>query len=189
MPANSTRNKLAEAINLANSLTVLRVVLIPGFIIALEYDRPDIAMYIFIVAMVSDFIDGPLARIRGTETELGAFLDPLADKFIIITSFVLFASYGWIPEWLTIVVISRDIVVVTGWLLIYLIYRTLAVKPLLLGKVAIFFQFTTILFSLARINYDFMPDLLTPLVWLTAGFTVMSGLQYVHRGLSAGKSK
>lgn len=175
--------------NLSNSLTVLRVVLIPGFIISLEYGRPDIALYIFIVAMVSDFIDGPLARIRGTETELGAFLDPLADKFIIITAFVLFASYGWMPEWLTIVVISRDIVVVTGWLLTYFISHTLAVKPLLLGKVAIFLQFTTILFSLVYINYGLLPELLPPLVWLTAGFTVMSGLQYVYRGLTAGEEK
>ena len=169
--------------NIPNSLTVFRIMLIPAFIMVLEYGRNDIALGVIILASLTDALDGFIARATDQKTELGTFLDPLADKFMLITSFVLFAYYGWVPEWLTIIIISRDVVVVTGWILLYVVRRSLKVEVSTLGKTAIFLQFTTVFYVLVNINFGIAPEAKIFLVLLTAVITVVSGVQYVLRGL------
>ena len=100
-----------KVLNIPNIITFIRIVIIPVFVTALIYRRYDYALFLFIAAAVSDALDGLLARITKQKTKLGAFLDPLADKSLLVTSFVLFSVYGWIPMWLTIIVISRDLIV------------------------------------------------------------------------------
>src|SRR5271157_666654 len=94
-----------KVLTLPNGITFVRIVIIPVFVIGLIYDRIDYALFIFIGAAVSDLLDGLIARITNQKTLLGAFLDPLADKFLLITSFILFSVYGWIPLWMTVIVI------------------------------------------------------------------------------------
>ncbi|HBR22676.1 MAG TPA: CDP-diacylglycerol--glycerol-3-phosphate 3-phosphatidyltransferase, partial [Nitrospiraceae bacterium] len=78
----------------------------------------------FIVAALTDALDGFIARLTNQKTELGTFLDPLADKFLLVTSFILFSLNDLVPKWLAITVISRDVIVVIGWVLVYLITHT-----------------------------------------------------------------
>ncbi len=178
-----------DVLNIPNTLTILRIILIPGFLISLEYGKYDLALYIFIVAAISDGLDGMLARLKDQKTALGAFLDPLADKFMLVSSFILFAHYGWVPEWLTIIIITRDVVVVSGWIGLYLLKYTTKVMPTIFGKSSAFVQFTTIVYVLLKINYGFLPGLLPVLVWLTAAITVVAGMQYVIIGLRMASEK
>lgn len=172
-----------SVMNIPNSLTVFRIILIPAFVVMLEYGRYDIALGAITLASLTDALDGYIARVKNQRTELGAFLDPLADKFMLVTSFILYAYYGWVPEWVTIVIISRDVVVVTGWVLLYVVRRSLTVEVSLLGKMAIFMQFTTVFYVLLDINFGIVPEAKIFLVTLTAAITVISGVQYVLRGL------
>jgi cardiolipin synthase len=172
---------MTKVFNIPNSLTMLRMVLIPAFVIALEYERFDIALYIFIVASVSDSLDGIFARLKDQRTELGAILDPVADKFMLVTSFILYAYYGWVPEWLTIIVISRDLIVVSGWMAIYFSANRIRLAPSWLGKSAIFTQFTTICYVLINKNFGFLPFLYWPLIYLTAVLVTISGIHYFYR--------
>jgi len=114
---------------------------------------------------------------------LGTFLDPLADKFLLVTAFIILSTYGWIPKWLTITVISRDIIVITGWFLLYLITGTSRVEPSVLGKATIWLQSIFIAYVLIDINLLFLPDIPRLLLWTTALLTILSGLHYIYRGL------
>ncbi len=180
---------MTKVFNIPNSLTILRIVLIPVFVIALEYEKFDLALYVFIVASVSDSLDGVVARLKHQKTELGAILDPIADKFMLVTSFILYAYYGWVPEWLTIIVISRDFVVVSGWMAVYFSANRTRLAPSWLGKAAIFTQFTIICYIIINKNFVFLPFLYWPLIYITAVLVTISGLHYFYREMKiAGES-
>ena len=171
-----------KVLSIPNSITFIRIVIIPVFVTALVYGRVDYALYLFIVASISDMLDGLLARITDQQTRLGAFLDPLADKFLLMTSFILFSVYGWIPLWMTITVISRDLIVTLGWLLLYLLYDISKVEPSLIGKAAIAGQLVLIAYTLFSRTFHFPPPEGWMLIVVTL-LTMLSGLQYIYRGL------
>jgi cardiolipin synthase len=170
-------------LNIPNTFTITRIVIIPVFITAIIYKRYDYALYLFVVAAITDILDGLFARIKNQKTALGTFLDPIADKFLIVTSFIILATYGWIPKWLAITVISRDIIVVTGWFLLYLVTGTSRVEPSVLGKATIWIQSIFIAYVLIEMNFLSMPVFHNLLRWVTAGITITSGLHYIYRGL------
>jgi len=172
-----------RGLNLPNILTLFRIIAIPVFVSNLIYRNYRIALFIFIFASITDVLDGFIARLAKQQTELGKILDPLADKFLLITSFVLFSMYGWIPAWLTIGIISRDLIVVIGWFLIYMIHH-LTISPTVLGKSAIASQLILAAYILMRINFEGIfpdPDLL---IGITAFITITSGLQYIYKGFN-----
>jgi cardiolipin synthase len=175
----------SQFISLPNMITLLRIVLIPVFVTALIYRRYDYALGLFVVASTTDMLDGLLARITDQKTKLGAFLDPLADKALLLTSFILFSVYGWVPKWLTITVISRDLIVTLGWFLLYLTSHITRVAPTVIGKAAIASQLLLIAYILVAINVLSLPD---EAPWtamlIVATLTIVSGLQYVYRGLT-----
>jgi len=172
-----------KVLSVPNSITFIRIVIIPVFVTALVYNRVDYALFLFIVASISDMFDGLLARMTSQQTRLGAFLDPLADKFLLMTSFILFSVYGWIPVWMTITVISRDLIVTLGWLLLYLLYDITKVEPSLTGKAAIATQLVLIAYTLfSRTFRGFRPPEVWMLIIVTL-LTMISGLQYIYRGL------
>ena len=169
--------------NLPNALTVGRIILIPVFITAVIYQKHVQALALFAFAAVTDLLDGFIARVADQKTALGRFLDPLADKLLLTSSFVLFAFYGWVPLWLAITVISRDLIVVIGWFLLYMITDDAKIEPVLLGKAAIAFQLITLSGVLLGIN---LPSIRFPrdmLFIVTAILTAVSGMQYIYRGL------
>ena len=169
--------------NLPNTLTIMRIVLIPLFVTSIIYKRYDYAFYLFVTAALTDTFDGLIARLKNQKTVLGKFLDPLADKFLLVTSYILFSIYGLVPTWLTITIISRDIIVVTGWIVLYLVMHTSKVEPTITGKAAIAFQLVLICYILFDLNVPSLPRIQNYLVWITAMFTILSGLHYIYRGL------
>lgn len=171
-----------RVLNLPNTLTITRIVIIPVFIATILYQKYGYALYLFVAAALTDMLDGLSARITNQKTELGTFLDPLADKFLLVSSFVLFAVNGWIPTWLAITVISRDIIVVIGWFLLYMITHNSRIEPVLTGKVAIAMQLIVLAYILLRINVVSLPSPPGPFFIVTAAVTALSGLQYVYKG-------
>ena len=169
-------------LNIPNTFTITRIVIIPIFITSIIYKRYDYALYLFIIAALTDLFDGLFARLTDQKTALGTFLDPLADKFLLVTAFIIFSIYDWIPKWLTITVISRDVIIVTGWFLLYLTTGKSKVDPSLLGKATIWVQSLLIAYILIYIN-RFLPNMPRVFLFLTAGITILSGLHYIYRGL------
>lgn len=172
-----------RVVSIPNIITFVRIIIIPVFVTALIYRRYDYALLLFIVASVSDALDGLMARVARQKTELGAFLDPLADKSLLVTSFILFSVYGWVPTWLTITVISRDVIVTLGWLLLYLTSHSIKVEPSLIGKAAIASQLILIAYTLLSINFNNIPRPDNWMFWIVALLTTTSGLQYIYSGL------
>jgi cardiolipin synthase len=167
---------------LANWLTILRIVLIPVFVSLLVYRRPGMALLAFAAAAVTDLLDGYVARLRKMQSRLGAFLDPLADKLLLISSFVTLTYLKALPFWITAVVLSRDVILIVGALLIHMLGARVYPRPTWAGKAATFFQILTVLASILH-RYYRVPLLLPPMLALAAIFTVGSGLQYMAQGL------
>ncbi|MBU4305919.1 MAG: CDP-diacylglycerol--glycerol-3-phosphate 3-phosphatidyltransferase [Candidatus Omnitrophica bacterium] len=174
--------------NLANWISIFRVLLIPFFISAIVYYSPEkdylrfVAVAIFLTAVVSDGVDGYIARTRRMRTRLGSFLDPLADKLLLSLSFITLALAHNIPLsirlplWVPILVISRDIILVLGSILVYVMTGNLKIRPSILGKLTTFFQMITILCILLQYPFSFI-------VWkIAVFFTVISGADYILRG-------
>jgi len=165
----------------ANQITILRLVFIPLFAI-LEVERDyGWALAILAAAMISDFADGVLARLRQEESALGVALDPIADKFLMATAFLLLSFHGALPWWLTILVLSRDGIVLATTLLISLIAGYRPFRPSLLGKISTFFQMATILvavYSQASVS-TISHAMVRVSVYLTFGFTIASGVHYL----------
>ncbi|MEK6652730.1 MAG: CDP-alcohol phosphatidyltransferase family protein [Nitrospirota bacterium] len=170
-------------LNLPNTITIARIVIIPLFITAVIYKRYDYALYLFVIAALTDALDGLIARLTNQKTVFGTFLDPLADKFLLVTSFILFSMNGWLPKWLTITVISRDIIVIIGWVLIYLTTHISNVQPTITGKAAIAMQLIVLCYVLLTINIVSLPKMPDVLILVTAALTIISGLHYIYRGL------
>lgn len=171
--------------NLPNILTITRILLLPFFASTLIYGHYGYALILFLTAAITDTLDGLLARIKKQTTDFGRILDPLADKFLLITAFILMSVYEWIPKWLTITVISRDLIVITGCVIIYFVTHTVKAvpPPSLLGKAANTCQFLLIGIVLLLINTKGSAAVPVALVVTVAFFTITSGLHYIYKGL------
>jgi cardiolipin synthase len=129
--------------------------------------------------------------VYGLKTRLGAFLDPLADKLLLITAYILLAALGHVPLWLTVIVVARDMVILSGILFLYLNHRKILFSPSMLGKVTTFFQLMTILLVLLSHFIHEIRSVLVPLYGGTLLVTVGSCFHYVDLGLkmSSGETR
>jgi cardiolipin synthase (CMP-forming) len=172
-------------LNLPNFLTLIRILSIPFFLVYLSYHRYLEALIIFIIGGITDFLDGLAARLMKQQTPLGAYLDPIADKLLVITSFIVLGVIGGIPMWLAIIVVSRDVLIITGYgIMVFLTDERPEVKPSLIGKFSTLLQLFTLGVALALLHN---PKLMNPwvrdlFIGSTALATVLSGLQYIYRG-------
>lgn len=169
--------------NLPNAITLIRVVLIPFFVDLMIYGYYQAALMVFVAACLTDGLDGMIARMTNSKTELGAFLDPMADKLLIVSSFVTLSILAKLPVWLVIIVVSRDIILALGSMVIYFTGHDLAIKPSVMGKMTTFLQFLVVTLTLVLVAYDIRLEFLKGILWVTAGFTIASGIQYVVRGM------
>ena len=167
---------------LANWLTVLRLLLVPVFVTLIVYRKPGAAVLVFATAAATDWLDGWVARRQGLQSRLGAFLDPLADKILLTASFVTLTFRGIIPFWITAVVLSRDAFLALGTLLIHMVGGRIYPKPTWAGKLATFFQILTVLAGLLGYYWG-VRRVPSALLWVAAGFTLVSGLQYLVQGM------
>jgi cardiolipin synthase (CMP-forming) len=125
----------------ANQLTILRMLIIPGFVILLVYGYSGWALISFLVAGITDLLDGLIARWTGQKTTLGAWLDPMADKLLLVTMFVVLTLPGLgltnrLPIWFTVLVISRDVAIVLTVAVINLAVGPRTFRPSIYGKIA-----------------------------------------------------
>jgi cardiolipin synthase len=175
---------MTTRLTLANQITLLRMLLIPAFVILLVYGRPGWALIVFAFAGVTDALDGIAARWTGERTSLGAWLDPMADKLLLVTTFVVLTVPGTglvnrFPVWLTILVISRDIVIVLTVALVNMVMGPRTFRPSLWGKAA------TAVYLLACVivmwfNYLERTSVLVDLcIWASLAVTLISGLHYI----------
>ena len=171
--------------NIPNFLSLLRIILVPVFVIFLIQAEYDKALITFTVAGVTDALDGTLARLLNCQTTLGAYLDPIADKLLLVTSFVSLAVFGIIPGWLAVIVISRDFIILLGIAVLSLMSVAYEIKPAIVGKITTALQVGTIFFALLykAVTNDFGYYWIIGLCWATALFTVISGLVYMIRGV------
>ena len=163
-----------------NQITVLRILLAPLFVGFLIYEMRVSALVVFCLSGVTDALDGVIARRFNQETELGAILDPVADKVLLVSSFWVLAGMGFLPTWLAILVISRDIMIVAGAMYMRVFEEESVMLPTLLGKITTCVQLVTIFWTLLFyfIGGHEMPYL-RPLS-VTAGIiTFVSGFQYL----------
>ena len=171
-----------SGINLANKISITRIILIPFFIAAVVYGRNDIALIVFALAVISDGLDGFIARTFDQKTVLGTIIDPVADKLLLMSAYILLATVSSLPQalrlppYVPIIVISRDVIIVVGAVIVYLMKGDLKVSPSIIGKITTFFQMMTIVSVLIHFRYSWI-------LWnTTVVLTVASGLDYMTRG-------
>jgi cardiolipin synthase len=174
-------------LNLPNLLTIIRILTIPAFLILLTSDRAAVALVVFVIGGITDALDGAIARLTDSKTELGAILDPLADKLLLLSSFSVLAFMGRVPSWLTVLVIIRDVILLAGYFALFVVSgERMAVRPSIVGKAATFFQLASVTVVLIGFPWpEAAPEGLRIVLFVAAGAaTGISGLQYMVRGLT-----
>lgn len=147
--------------SLPNIITLFRILLVPIVIWAIGADRPQLAFWLFLVAGVSDGLDGFIAKRFAMQTELGAYLDPLADKALLMSIYVMLAWTGSIPNWAAIAVVSRDVMIVGAVLLSQFMGKPVAIRPLLVSKLNTVVQIAFAALALACAGFGIdVPNLL-----------------------------
>ncbi|MCF8061326.1 MAG: CDP-alcohol phosphatidyltransferase family protein [Deltaproteobacteria bacterium] len=163
-----------------NLITTLRIILTPIFIIYLLNEQFAAALVVFIVCGVSDGLDGFLARVLKQRSTLGTYLDPIADKLILVSTFVVLAVMEQIPIWLAVTVLSRDVLISLGVVVLQLYGMDIRIRPSILSKITTCFQFITVIGVLGSEFVSLPQVLYDSLFVLTAAATIGSGLHYMH---------
>jgi len=166
-------------VNIPNTLTLARIVAVP-LLVWLIIDQQLLAAFlVFVLAGLSDAADGYLAKRFGWNTELGAYLDPIADKALLVSIYVTLGLAGHLPVWLVIAVVSRDILIVGAVLLAWMMSRPVNVKPLLISKANTCSQIALAGVVLAELGLGLgLGSLVWGLVWLTGTLTILSAFAY-----------
>ena len=164
-----------------NIITMIRILLTPIFVIYVINDQLLTGLIILVICGVSDGLDGLIARVFKQKSRLGSYLDPLADKIILMSAFIALSIRGFLPSWLSVAVISRDILILTGIIILYLTGVELNIKPVISSKITTCFQFATVIAVLAREYLVPYRDYYLYLYYVTALFTIISFLQYLYQ--------
>lgn len=189
LPADPDRDAAPEAqqgalqggvFTLPNIITLARLCAVPAAVWLILQHRLDIAFLVFAGAGISDAIDGWLARVRNARSVLGAILDPVADKTLLVSVYVTLAAIGVLPDWLAILVVFRDVLIVGGYLVLWLAGLRVHIRPLLVSKLNTATQITLAALALGLSGFGLSaPWLLEAMVWLVAATTLGSGAAYV----------
>ena len=169
-------------LTLANRLTILRILITPAVVILMLYNHMGAAIALFLVAGVTDGLDGFVARRRGQRTALGMVLDPLADKLLLMSSVVTLTVLKELPRWFTIILVSRDLILIGGSLIIYMFAGKRSFPPSWLGKWTTAFQIATVLLAMLDNLTPGLQWVVMPCAAVSTLLTISSGLQYISRG-------
>jgi len=169
-------------LNLPNLLTLIRIILTSLLVILLINGKFVEALIVFTIAGITDGLDGLIARWMRQKTRIGAILDPIADKLLLTSSYVTLAVIGFLPGWLAVTVISRDVIIVFGVLIIFLFQGGVEIHPSVLGKITTVAQLGTIFIVLVNYDLGWFSRILPFLYIATALITVISGLHYMYLG-------
>ena len=172
------------ALTAANQVTLLRMLLIPAFVILVVYGYLGWALTVFVIAGATDAVDGLIARRAGQKTSLGAWLDPMADKLLLVTTFIVLTTPGLnlanrLPLWLTICIISRDVVIVATVAIVNLAVGPRTFRPSIFGKIA---TATYIITAVAAMLFNYLgyhSAVVDLGVWLSLAITLVSSFHYI----------
>ncbi|MEZ5875826.1 MAG: CDP-alcohol phosphatidyltransferase family protein [Hyphomicrobiales bacterium] len=165
--------------NIPNALTLARIFAVPLLVWLIIDQEMFAAFLLFMLAGLSDGADGYLAKRFGWHTELGAYLDPIADKALLVSIYVTLGLAGHLPVWLVIAVVSRDVLIVGAVLLAWMMSRPISVKPLLVSKVNTLSQILLAGVVLAELGLGLgLQTLVWVLIWVTGALTIMSAAAY-----------
>jgi cardiolipin synthase len=170
--------------NVPNLITVLRLILVPVVVVMINQGDWATAFGLFTLAGLSDAVDGFIARRFNMRTEFGAYIDPLADKALLVSIYVTLSIVNVLPGWIAIVVVSRDIMIFAAILVSRLMERPMAIRPLLVSKLNTAAQITFAGLVLAAMAFEVgTPRLIGIGMWVVAVLTVVSGVGYLGRWL------
>jgi len=161
-----------------NILTVFRILLVPVFLYFIISEEYHEAAAAFITAGVTDAVDGFIARRFNVRTELGAALDPFADKFLLVSAYIALAAKGFIPIWLMVPVIIKDSILLTGVAALKSSGRKVKIVPSVFGKATTVFQITTVVYAMLIADTG---TAFFVLAAFTAALTVYTGIDYVRK--------
>jgi CDP-diacylglycerol--glycerol-3-phosphate 3-phosphatidyltransferase len=171
--------------NFANKISTFRILSVPFFIAALIYYSPQrailrfVALGIFILAVISDTVDGYIARKSKQMSKAGLILDPLGDKLLLMSAFICLSLNKFpvnFPAWVMLIVISRDVIILLGIAVVYMVKQNINISPTRWGKLTTSFQMSAVIAVLLQITFAYL------FWWLAAIFTVISGIDYIRRG-------
>jgi cardiolipin synthase len=167
-------------LSIPNLITLARILLVPVVVWAIATGRIGLAFALFLAAAISDAVDGFLAKRFGMKTDLGAYLDPLADKVLIVSIYVALSIAGVIPLWIVILVVSRDFMIVGAIILSWLVDRPVAIRPHIISKVNTGAQILFACLVLASHGFEFdIEPVLTLVMALVAVLTLLSVALYL----------
>jgi len=175
---------MTTALTPANQLTLLRMLLIPAFVILVVYGYLGWALTTFVAAGLTDALDGLIARRSGQKTTLGAWLDPMADKLLLVTTFIVLTIPGLglanrLPLWLTVMVISRDVVIVLTVAIVNLAIGRRTFRPSIFGKIATAVYILTAVCAMLFNYLDYHSLFVDAFVWASLAITLISSLHYI----------
>jgi cardiolipin synthase len=191
-PARGARPRRGADLSIPNLITLARILLVPVVVWAIASGQMRLAFILFLAAGLSDAVDGFLAKRFGMATELGAYLDPLADKAMVVSIYVTLAIVGIIPLWLVILVVSRDIMIVGAVILSWLVDKPMALKPLMVSKLNTVALIALALVVLAAHAFGFGAELasmalmalIAVLTLLSIGFYVVEWVRHMNAAAS-----
>jgi cardiolipin synthase (CMP-forming) len=167
-------------ISLPNIVTLARLLSVPLIVWLMLDGEMDIAFWVLIAAGVSDAIDGYLAKRFNARTEFGAYLDPLADKTLLVATYLTLGWLGHLPSWLVILVVFRDLLIIGGALVVHAMTQSFKSRPMMISKINTALQIVLVTFVLARLGIGFGDYGITRvLIVAVAASTVLSGGAYL----------
>ncbi len=166
-------------INLPNLLTLARILLTPFIVWAILSGYPDHALILMVTAGLTDMLDGFIAKHFNMQTTVGAYMDPIADKLMLVGAFISLFLTGQVPMFLFLAVVFRDVVIVIGAIAYELVTHRLKMQPTWLSKSTTVAQIIFVAATLLRAHHPFSPTWHDGLLWLTFALTCASGIQYM----------
>jgi cardiolipin synthase len=188
LPEAADRDRRVEAesfrdsghFTLPNAITLARLCAVPAAVWLILKGQLDLAFWVFVAAGASDGLDGWLARVRNTRSRLGAVLDPIADKALLVSAYITLAVIGVLPDWLAILVVFRDLLIVGGVLLLYVLGEPPQIRPLMVSKVNTLAQIVLAAGALLLAGYGWGDAwVLDAMVVVVSATTIGSGAAYV----------
>jgi cardiolipin synthase (CMP-forming) len=174
-----------SVITAANQITLLRMLLVPAFVVLVVYSYLGWALIVFAIAGLTDMFDGLIARRSGQQSSLGAWLDPMADKLLAVSTFVVLTVPGLglanqLPIWLTVTIITRDVVIVATVAIVNLAVGRRTFKPSIFGKIATATYMVTVIVAMFFNFLGYHSVIVDLCVWASLTITIVSSLHYIR---------
>lgn len=164
---------------LPNTITLARLFLVPVLILVLKDENYRLALLVFLVAGISDALDGYIAKKFNFVSQFGAVLDPVADKLLLVSAYIMLSLIGHVPFWLVVVIVSRDLFIVGGYVVVTSLMGAVTMNPSMLSKLNTLMQIVLVIAILAdhAAGQDHQ-TILTGLIYIVLATTIASGIHY-----------